>query len=72
MLLCYVGVWYYLVMIDITKPPSRKQKLIAKLLELAESQDTEVAHSDADKLLINYINDVEIAEAYNRVPKWYA
>lgn len=36
------------------------------------SHDIEQAHADADGLLLTYLNDKEIAEAYNAIPKWYA
>ena len=48
-----------------------KEELIKKLNECAKNEP-EAAHGDADDLLIEYINDKEIAEAYDNVPKWYA
>ncbi len=32
----------------------------------------ESGHREADKALLDYINDPEIREAYERIPKWYA
>jgi len=49
-----------------------KEELIRKLSELQSSGDTEQAHSDADDLLVEYINDAEISEAYNAIDKWFA
>jgi hypothetical protein len=49
-----------------------RDELLTKLRELAKGGDTEAVHCDADDLLIEYINDPEIEEAYNAVPKWYA
>lgn len=49
-----------------------KRELIEKLLALAESDDPECAHGDADDLLIAYINDKAIEQAFDLVPKWYS
>lgn len=49
-----------------------KDELIAKLKECATNDDTEVAHSDADDFLIEYINDPDIEAAYHSINKWYA
>lgn len=50
-----------------------REDLLRNLKELAElKHDPEVAHSEADELLINYINDPEIEKAFEEVPKWYA
>lgn len=49
-----------------------KEELIKKLKELQNSGDTEIAHVKADDLLIEYINDSDIADAYNALDKWYA
>lgn len=49
-----------------------KEELLATLAECAEWGDTEIAHSTADAALMEYINDPEIAAAYEAVPKWYA
>jgi hypothetical protein len=39
---------------------------------IAVDADTELVHHRADDLLLHYINDPEIAAAYDAVPKWYA
>lgn len=49
-----------------------KEELIAKLRELPVSLDREAAHEKADALLVEYINDAEVADAYNALEKWYA
>ncbi len=51
-----------------------KEELINKLKEInqREELDTEKAHSDADDLLIEYINDEEVKYAYDKISKWYA
>lgn len=48
-----------------------KEELIKKLIE-ADDGDNESSHIQADKLLIEFINDPDIAEAYNAIDKWYA
>lgn len=49
-----------------------KKELIEKLVALHETKDPEWAHGSADTLLIEYINDPEIAAAYDKIHKWYA
>lgn len=49
-----------------------KEELLERLKECETNADTEAAHSDADDALIEFINDTEITEAYQRVHKWYA
>jgi hypothetical protein len=50
-----------------------REDLLRKLKELAElKHDLEVAHSEADELLLSYINDPEIEKAFEEVPKWYS
>lgn len=34
--------------------------------------DEECDHVDADALLIEYINDPQVTETYQSIPKWYA
>ena len=48
-----------------------KEELIRRLHECAE-KDQEMGHIDADGLLLQYIDDKEIEEAYDSLPKWYA
>ncbi len=49
-----------------------KEELIKRLEECASGCDTEEDHGKADDALIEYINDPDIEQAYNRVHKWYA
>ena len=50
-----------------------REELLEELKELSElKHDPEVAHSEADEAIINYINDPEIEQAFEEVPKWYA
>lgn len=54
-----------------------KEELIKKLNEVmtpvkGRLRDAENWHSEADNLLLEYINDPEIATAYNKIKKWYA
>lgn len=50
-----------------------RDELIGLLASLAEPDgDLEITHWDADKALIEFIADPEIAAAYERVGKWYA
>jgi len=51
---------------------TKKQKLLGRLEELAQYGDTEHSHIEADKALLDYINDKEIGEAFDNVKKWYA
>lgn len=56
-----------------------KEQLILELKEIPKkynsnksSYDGETAHIEADELLLRYINDKEITEAFNNIEKWYA
>ena len=51
-----------------------KEELIQKLIAIAKDpeDDTEKNHSIADDLLIKYINDKDIENAFNAIGKWYA
>lgn len=51
-----------------------KQELIEKLKQIAHEHegDPEVAHIEADNALLEYINDMEIIEAFDSIAKWYA
>lgn len=49
-------------------------ELITKLAEvqLECGADVEVAHGRADRLLLDYIGDQRVSDAYDRIEKWYA
>jgi len=49
----------------------KKADLIYELKELF-AEDPEHGHREADKLLLKFIGDPEVAEAYNALPKWYS
>lgn len=49
-----------------------KAQLLEKLRELAVGGDPEICHGEADELLLNYINDDEVKQAFDAIEKWYA
>ena len=51
-----------------------KKELIEQLKELVESSwsNAENAHAAADKLLLEFVNDSEITEAFEQIEKYYA
>lgn len=49
-----------------------KVELIEKLKILQKKVDKEVAHIEADSLLLQYINDEDVTEAFEDINKWYA
>lgn len=49
-----------------------KEELIERLEALQQDGDTEYQHGEADDLLIEWINDPEVTEAYAKIKKWYA
>jgi hypothetical protein len=55
-----------------------KEKLLLEFKEIHNKlkntplYDEEKAHYDADDLLIQFINDKEIEEAFDSIHKWYA
>lgn len=55
-------------------PPRRldRQTVLDRLRALADGDDTEEDHIEADALLLAYINDDEIGQAYLSVHKWFA
>jgi len=48
-----------------------KEELIAKL-KACNTGDCEMDHCDADDLLLAFIDDPEVTEAFNDIDKWYA
>ncbi len=48
-----------------------KHELIAKLKSL-KCENPEYSHEVADDLLLEYINDPEIAEAFLELERWYS
>lgn len=51
----------------------KKQELLKRLKELEKHSqyDPETAHMNADKALLEYINDVTVTTAFNEINKWY-
>ena len=49
-----------------------KEELIKELKQQLNNGDQEDAHMAADNLLLQYINDKEIEDAYNMIDKWYS
>lgn len=51
-----------------------RTELIKELKELDRDicDDFEYTHYETDRLLIKYINDKEIEDAYDNVGKWYS
>ncbi len=51
-----------------------KSELIEKLKSLAElsEHDEERAHGEADEVLLQYINDPDVSEAFEKIDRWYA
>lgn len=48
-----------------------KEDLLARLRQLHNHHDVEVAHETADYLLLEYINCAEIEEAYEGICRVY-
>lgn len=46
--------------------------LVEKLKELQNYDDGERAHIDADELLLDFIADDNVREAYKKITRWYA
>lgn len=48
-----------------------RDKLLERLVDLQET-DPETGHIEADEALMEYINDKEIEEAFEKLEKWYS
>jgi len=53
---------------------TKQEKILEELVKLQELSkgDAEVAHGKADDLLLEYINDKQITEAFKKIERWYA
>lgn len=53
---------------------TRVDEALARLKLIADRprRDEEVAHVDADAVLLWLINEPEVTEAFESIPKWYA
>jgi hypothetical protein len=49
-----------------------KEQLLKILKDCQDGRDTEMAHGDADRALLEFIADPEITEAYKQIERWYA
>ncbi len=53
-----------------------RRELIERLRALQPQEgkcvDVEMAHEEADRLLVEYLNDDELAKEFWKVPRWYA
>jgi hypothetical protein len=49
-----------------------KQELLDKLIFLQQDKDYEVAHELADNLLLSFINDKDITQAFQKIERYYA
>lgn len=60
-------------MAEISGSVVTKDALLSALSALTNVDgDTEWQHSEADRLLLAYINDQDVRMAYEVLPKWYA
>lgn len=58
-----------------TPAPAGEQLALERLiadLEACNSGDEEGGHGNADRLLLEYINDPRVTEAYDAIDRWYA
>lgn len=57
----------------VRKDPDRRKALLERLRAAAETSqgDAEGGHSDADQILLDWIDDPEVEELYGKVKKWY-
>lgn len=51
---------------------AKRQAVLERLRELEHEFDVEAMHAEADRLILNLINDPEIVAAWEAVPKWFA
>lgn len=52
-----------------------KEEALNKLAECQKSDDTEIAHPDADDVLCALLDELgygDVVAEYNKVSKWYA
>lgn len=58
------------------QPGISRDELLRQLREMdadiQQRRDWEADHGIADRLLLAYINDPEISEAFDKVGRWYA
>jgi hypothetical protein len=49
-----------------------RDELLAELRKLTKGGDEEINHCRADSLLLEFIDDPEVTEAFDAIDKWYA
>ena len=52
-----------------------REEALAKLEEIAKNTDTEHAHVEADRVLMELLNDLgydDVVAAYDAIDKWFA
>jgi hypothetical protein len=49
-----------------------KEELLEKLRALEDTDDPEAAHIYADRLLLQFIGDVEVEAVFNEITRWFA
>ena len=49
-----------------------REELLARLRECIANADAEACHLEADRALLDYINDPEVTALYGQAEKWYA
>jgi hypothetical protein len=49
-----------------------REELLLVLAGLADDEDPEHAHVQADMLLLSYIDDADITQAFMAIKRWYA
>jgi hypothetical protein len=61
-------------MSEINWKPGTREELVASLKELKDSPDfgKEETHQLADQLLLTFIGDDEVQDAFDDIDKWYA
>jgi hypothetical protein len=47
-------------------------QLLEKLTEEIKNANNEIAHKNAERALLEYINDLEITELFDKIDKWCA
>lgn len=59
--------------LNLFNEPSRRAAMIEQLktLIINSKEDAEGAHTEADNLLLEYINDEEVSSLYGQITKWY-
>jgi len=55
------------------EPRLNRKQLLDLLRGLqGDTGDKEVAHIEADEALLTYIDDIEVAQAFHDIDRWYA